>query len=288
MVRGVVLYYDVPAVGPDGTIMANFDPAAAAAAAAGGTGPVMGLFGDGPELLLDPHTGMPADDNDYLQTTTITEVPTLSPGLAGTSSSAAAAAAAAAGVPVLQRMPISAGTTVFGPGGSSTSLGLSAAAAAVPPGVVVKESPTAALAAARSAIAADHLAAAAAAGPSSSVEAVLDQQAPRVDSPSGQFDMGMQDLLANLNTVNSSELMLTDDAKDDLWDMLFGRTSSGGLTADPAAAAAGGSAPLGMPSSSPLGMGALDALDGATAMSIGSPNLMGLDPAVAAAPHRQA
>ena len=248
----------------------------------------MGLFGDGPELLLDPHTGMPADDNDYLQTTTITEVPTLSPGLAGTSSSAAAAAAAAAGVPVLQRMPISAGTTVFGPGGSSMSLGLSAAA--VPPGVVVKESPTAALAAARSATAADHLAAAAAAGPSSSVEAVLDQQAPRVDSPSGQFDMGMQDLLANLNTVNSSELMLTDDAKDDLWDMLFGRTSSGGLTADPAAAAAGvgGSAPLGMPSSSPLGMGALDALDGATAMSIGSPNLMGLDPAVAAAPHRQA
>jgi hypothetical protein len=287
MLRGVVLYYTVPAVGPDGTIMANLvDPAAAAAAAAGDTGPVMGLFGDQPELLLDPHTGMPADDNDYLQTTTITEVPTLSPGLAGTSSSAAAAAAAAAGVPVSQRMPISAGMTVFGPGGSSASLGLSAAAA-MPPGVVVKESPTAALAAAQSAAAADHLAAAAA-GPSSSVEAVLDQQAPRVDSPSGQFDMGMQDLLANLNTVNSSELMLTDDAKDDLWDMLFGRTSSGGLTADPAAAGVGGSVPLGVPSSSPLGMSALDALDGATAMSIGSPNLMGLDPAVAAAAHRQA
>jgi hypothetical protein len=152
-------------------------------------------------------------------------------------------------------MPIAAGTTVFGPGGSSGGGMLGPLGGPAVAGVVVKESPTAAMAAARGAAAAaagDFASAAGEAGPSSSAAAAaaaavadLEQQ-PRVDSPSEPFgDMGMQDLLANLGTMNSSELMLTDDAtnKDDLWDMLFGRANSmgqGGLPDAVAAAAAVG------------------------------------------------
>jgi hypothetical protein len=113
-----------------------------------------------------------------------------------------------------------------------------------------------------------------------------------VDSPQEPFDMGMQDLLSNLQAANSSELMLTDDAaKDDLWDMLFGKSSSGALSpglgdAAAAAAAGGSSVPMAVPGMGP-GAGGVD-LDGPMAMNIGSPGLgLGLDPAVAAAaaPH---
>lgn len=229
----------IATVGPDGAIITDETLNAAAAAAGGAGGPVMGLFTADP--LLDPHTGMPADENDYLQTTTITEVPSLTPGVSSSGGGAA----------VPGRMPIAAGTTVFGPGGSSSGGVLGPLGGPAAAGVVVKESPTAALAAARGAAAAagDFASVAGEAGPSSSAAAAamadLEQQ-PRVDSPSEPFgDMGMQDLLANLGTMNSSELMLTDDAtnKDDLWDMLFGRANSmgqGGLPDAVAAAAAVG------------------------------------------------
>lgn len=220
--------------GPDGAIITDETLNAAAAAAAAGGGPVMGLFGADP--LLDPHTGMPADENDYLQTTTITEVPSLTPGVSSSGGGAA----------VPGRMPIAAGTTVFGPSGSSSGGVLAPLGGPAAAGVVKKESATAAMAAARGAAAGDFVSAAGEAGPSSGAAAVTDlEQQPRVDSPSEPFDMGMQDLLANLGTLNSSELMLTDDAtkQDDLWDMLFGRANSvgqGGLPDVAAAAAVGG------------------------------------------------
>jgi hypothetical protein len=87
--------------------------------------------------------------------------------------------------------------------------------------------------------------------------------------------MGMQDLLANLGTMNSSELMMTDDGnKDDLWDMLFGQQNPEGLSpglADAAAAATeaggGSSVPVVAPGFSGCDMG------GAVPMSVGSPGL---------------
>jgi hypothetical protein len=85
--------------------------------------------------------------------------------------------------------------------------------------------------------------------------------------------MGMQDLLANLGTMNSSELMMTDDAnKDDLWDMLFGQQNAEALSqgmADAAATAAGAgsSAPMVAPVYSGLDMGT------PIPMSVGSPGL---------------
>lgn len=196
----------------------------------------MSLFSSDP--LLDPHTGMPADENDYLQTTTITEVPSLTPGVSSSGGGAA----------VPGRMPILAGTTVFGPSGSSSGGVLNPLGGLAAAGVLKQESATAAMAAAGGGAAAGgFVSAAGGAGPSSSAAAAVTdlEQQPRVDSPSEPFDMGMQDLLANLGTMNSSELMLTDDAtkQDDLWDMLFGRANSvgqGGLPDVAAAAAVGG------------------------------------------------
>jgi hypothetical protein len=278
-----LVYAAVVPTGPDGTItQAQLDQAAAAAAG----GPVMGLFGPTPDLLLDPLTGNPLDDqHDYMQTTTITEVPSMAPGMHGSSGGGAAAAAAAAG----GRVPIAAGTTVFGPGGSSSGGGLAAQLGSAPvPGVVIRESPMAAMATAGAAAAAADLAAtaaaAAAAGPSSSTGVGLQQQ-PRVDSPQEAYDMGIQDLLSDLNATNSGQLMLTDDsAKEDVWEMLFGRSSSGVMSPGlgDAAAAGGSSAPMAVPGMGP-GAHGVD-LDGPVAMNVGSPGLgLGLDPAVAAA-----
>lgn len=281
--------------GPDGTIIpggpasSSVPAAAAAAASLGDMGPaVMGLFShSAPEPVLDPHTGM-ADD-DYLQTTTITEVPpSLTPGLPAGAGPRSSSAAAAAGGPIVvqqqqQRVPMAAGTMVFGPGGSSSSGGGGGVSLSVQPAPAIKGSPTAVQAAAAAANMAAAAAGAAGTGaaPRSSAGgggSVLEQQ-PRVDSPPEPFDMGMQDLLANLSTVNSSELMLTDDVKqDDIWDMLFGRSNSGALgqgVVDAAAAAAAAGGVGGSSSSAPMAVPhAVDA-EAPIAMSIGSPSLHG-------------
>lgn len=206
------------------------DPAVAAAVAAGL--PNMLLYGDPlqqqqvqqqqQQQQLDPAAAaaaaVPADPGrDYRQTTTITEVPCMAtPGAGGMQR-----------VPSQQRVPMAAGaTTVITPGGATTTTmhaaSAAAAAAAAAGGVQVLsplevkvESPTAAAAAA---------AAAAGAGMHLGV-----QQQPKVDSPEGDLDMGMNDILSNLGTMNSTDLMMTDEMnKDDLWDMLFGQQQGSG------------------------------------------------------------
>ncbi|WIA09074.1 hypothetical protein OEZ85_008488 [Tetradesmus obliquus] len=205
------------------------DPAVAAAVAAGL--PNMLLYGDPlqqqqvqqqQQPQLDPAAAaaaVPADPGrDYTQTTTITEVPCMAtPGAGGSMQR----------VPSQQRVPMAAGaTTVITPGGATTTTmhaaSAAAAAAAAAGGVQVLsplevkvESPTAAAAAA---------AAAAGAGMHLGV-----QQQPKVDSPEGDLDMGMNDILSNLGTMNSTDLMMTDEMnKDDLWDMLFGQQQGSG------------------------------------------------------------
>jgi hypothetical protein len=103
-----------------------------------------------------------------------------------------------------------------------------------------------------------------------------------VDSPQEQFDVGMQDLLANLGTATSAELMLTDESKqDDLWDMLFGRSNSLGLDASlpdaAAAAAAAGGGGLAVSMAGPAA---------AAGAGDDAPMDLGLDPAAAAAAPR--
>jgi hypothetical protein len=178
-------------------------------------------------LLGGMHTGLPGgsglgEEPDYLQTTTITEVP---PSLSGQPMPAAAA--------VGGRAPMAAGTSMFGPGASSSSSGAGAGG-----GLVLKvESP------------------------------VVDElQQPRVDSPPElDMDAGVHDLLANLSSVPSAELMLTDElSRDDLWDVLFGKGGAGGGGDAAAAAAMAGLGPntgslLGGSSSLDAAMAAYDA-----------------------------
>jgi hypothetical protein len=201
------------------------DPAAAAAVAAGL--PNMLLYGNPlqPQQLhqqqLDPAAAaaatVPDPGSDYTQTTTITEVPCMAtPGAGGSMPR----------VPSQQRVPMAAGaTTVITPGGATTTMHAAgtpaATAAAAGGGVQVLsplefkvESPTAA-------------AAAAAAGAGAAMH--VDAQQPKVDSPEGDLDMGMNEILSNLSHMNITDLMMTDEmSKDDLWDMLFGQQQGSG------------------------------------------------------------
>jgi hypothetical protein len=194
----------------------------AAAAAAEGSPSIMGLLSQHPGVAATPGS----HGHDYLQTTTITEVP---PSMCGGVPFAAAAAAQQ------QRTPLAAGTTVFGMGGAAASPAVTA---------FKVESPTAAAAAAAAA-AAPAAAAAAGGGGHGGAGAAMDGvvQQPRVDSPPDDMDMNMHDLLANLSSVPSSELMFMDDPAlkgDDVWDALFGKGGSSGLASPGGAAAAGG------------------------------------------------
>lgn len=188
----------------------------------------------------------------------------------------AAAAAGSASRTASQQVPRAAGaTTPFIPGGTTTFVpgsgqALPAVASAAPAAAeVLVESPTA--------TAAGRNARGSAAG-SPGLQHIDTQ--PQVDSPA-DLDMGVGDFLQNLQSMNSAELMMTDDInKDDLWDVLFGGQQH--PAGPPAAAAA---SPGLHPTSygvgaAPLMMHQLPA--------VGSPGLPGmdhdgLDPAMAAA-----
>lgn len=184
------------AAGPDGVSpvdAATLHTAAAPAAGTAGVSP----FGSMAYEQLDGQVQADSSNPAYQQTAIITEVPTMPSVFVG--------AAPRAG----QRVSMTAGaTTTVTPTGTTTTMHGQQAAAAPDVAEVVVESPTAAAANAR----------AVGATPVTHVD-----NHPKVDSPGEDLDMGMNDFLQNLHSMNSSELMLTDDVnKDDLWDMLFG------------------------------------------------------------------
>eukprot|EP00878_Enallax_costatus_P005338 GHUV01005606.1.p1 GENE.GHUV01005606.1~~GHUV01005606.1.p1 ORF type:complete len:595 (+),score=202.55 GHUV01005606.1:324-2108(+) len=263
-----------PAVGVDGAILpdaAAYGSADPAAVAAG-----MSDMGISSAAYLQPREQQAAGDSspEYWQTTTITEVPDMTPG-AGAAGSVSRTAS--------QRVPIAAGaTTTITPGGTTTTILGSGQASPVvaPTAEVLVESPTAVAAAAGST------------APGSAIESPgaqhIDSQ-PKVDSPAEDFDMGVGDFLHNLQSMNSAELMMTDVMnKDDLWDMLFGAQQQ------PAGAAHGAAAGVGL---HPAGYDVggvpgvslmMDGLSTASLPAVGSPGLPGMDhdgmdPAMAAA-----
>jgi hypothetical protein len=181
-------------------------------------------------------------------------------------------------------------TTTVTPAGTTTTMHASKQAAA-PANPVVAEvlagPPTAAYTDAADAIAPDMH---------------VDNQ-PKVDSPLEDLDAGMGDFLQNLHSMNSAELMMTDDVnKDDLWDMLFGAHQHPASVAGtggqhPVYDAGGGLLGSGIAESAVrIGAHCADApgaplvMDGPAAglPAVGSPGLPGLvhdalDPAMAAA-----
>jgi len=213
------------AAGPDGTIISVPDPTAyVLPAAMAGTSGVAAAAADMPGLqqydaaaagfqhqpeqpldVLQPGAGQ-----DYLQTTTITEVPSMSNVAAGSSSGAARVVVKPEG----QRMPMAAGaTTTISPAGTTTtSLYQPSSSAQQPlPEEVRVESPVPSLAGA---------------GLSGTPVPAAEPLEPQVDSPADDMDVNM-DLLSNLQGLSSTELMMTDDvSRDDLWDMLFGQQGS--------------------------------------------------------------
>jgi hypothetical protein len=243
------------------------DPAAAAAAGTGLSD--MLLYGDPlqPQLQelhqqhVDPAAAaaaaVPDPASDYMQTTTITEVPCMATPAAGGSMQR---------VPSQQRVPMVAmaagATTVITPGGATTTMhaaGTPAAAGGAQvlnPVEVKVESPVAAAAAA-----------AAAAGAGAAMYA--DAQQPKVDSPEADLDMGM-DILSNLGHMSSADLMMTDDVnKDDLWDMLFGQQGSGAMLSGHSFGSAGEMAAA----AAALGADSLAAAAGPVGSGVSSPTL---------------
>lgn len=181
-----------------GAYSTETDPVAAAAAAATAAG--ITPFNSVPSEQLEGH--LPADDSSpgdfWQQTTVVTEVPSMAP------------AAAASGPRVTQRVPMAAGaTTIITPAGTTTTMHAGQQAAAPVVAEVLVESPT--------------VSGAGAADVSDDLPSMHVDSQPKVDSPTEDLDAGMGDFLQNLHSMNSAELMMTDDMnKDDLWDMLFG------------------------------------------------------------------
>jgi hypothetical protein len=167
-------------------------------------------------------------DPGSLQTATITEVPSLG---------AVTAGGGLARAPSTQRMPMAAGATMLVTPAGATTTHLPPSPPLAPPlapGVTVPEV---------NAMNVDVDTALSNAGAA--------QMQPKVESPAPELDvaMSMGDLLNQLNSAASAELLLNDEmSKDELWDALFGQAgqppNADGGSSPPRSGAAPGSPSL--------------------------------------------